>query len=124
MKVLIVSPHPDDEVLGVGGTIARLASEGNDITVAIVTKGWEPLFPNSQVKQVRDEANQANSSLGVKSLRFMDLPVTKLIQIPKNELNREFETISFISYFLLPATVMAAVNGRLVVTVGGAADSS
>ena len=38
MKVLVVSPHPDDEVLGVGGTMARLASEGNDITVAIVTK--------------------------------------------------------------------------------------
>ena len=41
MKVLVVSPHPDDEVLGLGGTIARLASEGNDITIAIGTKGWE-----------------------------------------------------------------------------------
>jgi len=93
MKILVVAPHPDDEVLGVGGTIARLASEGNDVTVAISTKGWEPLFPESQIEQVRDEANQANSFLGVKSLRFMDLPVTKLSQIPKNELNREFEQL-------------------------------
>ncbi len=93
MKILVVAPHPDDEVLSTGGTIARLVSEGNELTVAIVTKGWEPLFSNSQVEQVRVEANQANAVLGVKSLRFMDLPVTKLNQIPKNELNREFEQL-------------------------------
>ncbi len=93
MKVLVVSPHPDDEVLGVGGTIARLASEGNDVTVAIVTKGWEPLFADSQVEQVRTEARAANDVLGVKSLRFMDLPVTRLSQIPRYELNKEFERL-------------------------------
>ena len=93
MKVLVVSPHPDDEVLGTGGTIARLASEGNEVTVTIVTRGWEPLFPNSQVEQVRAEAKEANEILGVKSLRFMDLPVTKLNAIPKHEINKEFELL-------------------------------
>ncbi|NIM13330.1 MAG: PIG-L family deacetylase [Candidatus Aminicenantes bacterium] len=93
MKVLVVSPHPDDEVLGVGGTIARLAGEGHEITVTIVTKGWEPLFPESQVKQVRTEAKAANELLGVKSLRFMDLPVTKLNQVPTHELNEKFERL-------------------------------
>ena len=93
MKVLVIAPHPDDEVLGVGGTIARLANERNDITVVIVTKGWEPLFPNSQVEQVRAEARRANELLGVKSLRFMDLPVTKLNSIPDHELNKKFEQL-------------------------------
>lgn len=93
MKVLVVAPHPDDEVLGVGGTIAGLACKDNQLTVAIVTKGWEPLFPNSQVEQVRSEAEQANKILGVQSLRFMDLPVTRLNQIPKNELNGAFEKL-------------------------------
>jgi LmbE family N-acetylglucosaminyl deacetylase len=93
MKVLVVSPHPDDEVLGAGGTIARLASEGNDVTVAIVTKGWEPLFADSQVEQVRAESRAAGKVLGVKSLRFMDLPVTKLNEIPKHQLNKEFEQL-------------------------------
>jgi LmbE family N-acetylglucosaminyl deacetylase len=93
MKVVVVSPHPDDEVLGVGGTIARLVSEANDVTVTIVTKGWEPLFPDSQVEQVRDEARAANEILGVKSLRFMDLPVTKLNEVSKHKLNREFEEL-------------------------------
>lgn len=93
MKVLVVSPHPDDEVLGVGGTIARLVSEANDVTVTIVTKGWEPLFPDSQVEQVRDEARAANEILGINSLRFMDLPVTKLNDVPKHKLNKEFEKL-------------------------------
>jgi LmbE family N-acetylglucosaminyl deacetylase len=93
MKVLVVSPHPDDEVLGVGGTIARLASEGNNLTVAIVTEGWEPLFAASQIEQVRLEARAANEVLGVRSLRFMNLPVTKLNEIPKHQLNKEFEQL-------------------------------
>jgi LmbE family N-acetylglucosaminyl deacetylase len=93
MKVLVISPHPDDEVLGAGGTIARLASEGNDLTVAIVTKGWEPLFADSQVEQVRLEARAANEVLGVKSLRFMDLPVAKLNEMRKHQLNKEFEQL-------------------------------
>ncbi|MHC4158253.1 MAG: PIG-L deacetylase family protein [Planctomycetota bacterium] len=93
MKILVVSPHPDDEVLGVGGTVARFAREANDVTVAIVTKGWEPLFADKQVEQVRDEARTANEILGVKSLRFMDLPVTKLNEVPKHKLNKEFEQL-------------------------------
>jgi LmbE family N-acetylglucosaminyl deacetylase len=93
MKVLVVSPHPDDEVLGTGGTIARLTNEGNDVTVAIVTKGWEPLFPNSQVEQIRAEARAAGQVLGVNSLRFMDLPVTKLNEIHKHQLNKEFDQL-------------------------------
>ena len=90
MKVLIIAPHPDDEVLGAGGTIARLSNEGHEVTVTIVTKGWEPLFSDSFVQQGRAEAREANQILGVKSLRFMDLPVTKLNQIPLNELNEKF----------------------------------
>jgi LmbE family N-acetylglucosaminyl deacetylase len=93
MKVLVISPHPDDEVLGAGGTIARLAREGNEITVVIATKGWEPLFALSQVEQVRAEAVEASKVLGVKSLRFMDLPVTRLDSMPRHELNKVFDEL-------------------------------
>jgi LmbE family N-acetylglucosaminyl deacetylase len=93
MKVLVISPHPDDEVLGAGGTIHRLASEGHDVTVAIVTKGWTPLFPDEQVRQVRDEAQAASAVLGVRKVRFMDLPVTKLHMLPEHELNAAFDQL-------------------------------
>lgn len=87
MKLLVIAPHPDDEVLGCGGTIRRFVREGHTVQVAIVTKGWEPLFPKAQVEQVRDEARTANRRLGVADLTFMDLPVTKLAQMPQHELN-------------------------------------
>jgi LmbE family N-acetylglucosaminyl deacetylase len=93
MNVLLIAPHPDDEVLGAGGTIARLVQEDNHVTVVIVTKGWKPLFPESQVEQVRGEARRAAQVLGVKVLEFMDLPVTKLSSIPRHEINGAFEKL-------------------------------
>lgn len=90
MKVLIIAPHPDDEVLGVGGTMHRLAAEGHELVVAIATKGWAPLFDEAQVARVRAESSEANRALGVLDLRFLDLPVTKLQELPEAELNRTF----------------------------------
>jgi LmbE family N-acetylglucosaminyl deacetylase len=76
-------------VLGCGGTIARHADEGHDVTVAIVTRGT-PLFPAAQVRKVRAEARKAARKLGVKDLRFLDLPVTALHLMPEHKINKVF----------------------------------
>ena len=39
MNVLVVAAHPDDEVLGCGGTIARLVEEGHDVYIGILGEG-------------------------------------------------------------------------------------
>ncbi len=93
MRVLVIAPHPDDEVLGAGATMHRLADEGHEVTTAIVTKGWPPLFPESQVEQVRAEAEAANEKLGAQALLFLDLPVTKLHALPEHELNAAFDAL-------------------------------
>jgi LmbE family N-acetylglucosaminyl deacetylase len=94
VNVLVVAPHPDDEVLGCGGTIHRLSSKGHKVTVAIVTRGWAPLFSEQQVEQVRSEAEQANKEvLGVADLRFLDLPVTGLKDLPAHKINSVFEDL-------------------------------
>ncbi len=87
MNVLVIAPHPDDEVLGCGGTLRRMVDEGHAVHVAIVTRGWAPLFPDAQVSQVRAEAQAAAARLGVSRLHFLDLPVTKLSHLPEHELN-------------------------------------
>jgi LmbE family N-acetylglucosaminyl deacetylase len=87
----VVAPHPDDEVLGCGGTIARYAREGGEVTVAVVTKGT-PLFPAAQVRRVRREAREANLALG-SELCFLDLPVTTLQLMPEHRLNGVFDRL-------------------------------
>ena len=52
MKILIIAPHPDDEILGVGGTIAKYVSMGHEVYVCIVTKGCLPLFEQNGVEKV------------------------------------------------------------------------
>ena len=43
MSILVIAPHADDETLGMGGTIARLGSEGREVNVAVMTgPGAEP----------------------------------------------------------------------------------
>ncbi len=93
MRVLVIAPHPDDEILGLGGTINRLINHGHNVTVAIATKGWPPLFPDEQVARVRTEAIAANKTIGLTDLRFLDLPVTKLHAIPEHELNAAFSQL-------------------------------
>ncbi len=90
MNILVIAPHPDDEVLGVGGTIAKHVSQGNDVYVCIVTKGCEPIFQKSQVEQVRTECNEADEFLGVKKTIYMDFPAAMLETIPRYELNNAF----------------------------------
>ena len=85
--MLVVAPHPDDEVLGVGGTIARFAAEGRDVTVVIVTRGEVERFGREQVEQVRDETRSAHDVLGVKHSLFLDLPAARLDSMPHGDLN-------------------------------------
>lgn len=88
-NVLVIAPHPDDEVLGCGGTMRRMTLAGEKVTVAIVTRGT-PLYPDAQVNRVRAEAAAAADRLGVHALRFLDLPVTMLHLLPEHELNGAF----------------------------------
>lgn len=82
MRVLVVAPHPDDEVLGCGGMIARRSSKGDEVFVAVVTKGCLPLFTEDSVRQVRSELMQAHGLLGVAGVDFLDYPAARLREVP------------------------------------------
>lgn len=84
MKILVFAPHNDDEVLGVGGTIAKYVDEGHDVFVCEVTSGKD----KKRLANIRNEALQAHRILGVKETIFLDLPVVGLADIPTKELNK------------------------------------
>src|SRR3546814_4012834 len=64
-RALVIAPHPDDEILGCGGTIARLCAAGVEVHVAIVTRGKPPRFDAAHVRRVEEEARAAHDFLGV-----------------------------------------------------------
>lgn len=85
--VLVVAPHPDDEVLGAGGTIARLAKEGRAVHVAIVTSGQPPRFDAEQIRTVHAETTAAHARLGVAETHWLGFPAAELAEQPHGALN-------------------------------------
>ena len=85
--VLVVAPHPDDEVLGVGGTIARLTDAGREVHVAVVTRGKPPRFPQEQVDMIAAEARKSHDLLGVTQTHWLEFPAAELTELPHSALN-------------------------------------
>ncbi|MVZ98258.1 PIG-L family deacetylase [Sphingorhabdus sp. IMCC26285] len=86
-KVLVIAPHPDDEILGCGGTMARLAKSGAEVVVAIVTRGMAPQFSDEFVANIRAEAKISHALVGVSETLYLDLPAAALETVPAMKLN-------------------------------------
>lgn len=86
MKILVVAPHNDDEILGVGGTMAKMVKQGHEVTVCEVTAGD---LRDEQVQLQKSEAIASHELMGVKT-HFMDLPVVGLREMKTAEINAAF----------------------------------
>ncbi len=85
--VLVIAPHPDDEVLGVGGTILKHLSQRDRVHVVICTRGEESRFGKEQVERVQAEGRQVHAFLGLTGSHFLDLPAARLDTVPTSDLN-------------------------------------
>ena len=84
-KILILSPHADDEILGCGGFISKYSSLKHHVSVLILTnanKGAPEIYSLEQIKKIRNEAKQANILIGTKKLYFENLPALNLMKLP------------------------------------------
>ena len=86
-RALVIAPHPDDEILGCGGTMVRLAAAGAEVHVAIMTKAAAPRFGAEVSETGRREAEMAHELLRVTSTRLYDFPAAELDAVPHAELN-------------------------------------
>ena len=86
-RIAVVAPHPDDEILGCGGTMARAARAGVDVHVVVVTRGRPPQFDETLVEQIRAETLRAHASIGVKQTHFLDFPAAELDRVGMSTLN-------------------------------------
>ena len=77
MNVLVFAPHPDDEVIGCGGSLIHHVKHGDNVTLAYITSGDAgdlQIDKNTLAKIREKEAHAAASILGVHSLEFLHLP--------------------------------------------------
>lgn len=86
-KILVFAPHADDEILGVGGTMARNVAEGNEVYVCVVTHGEEPLFSKELVEKIRKETISAHEFLGIKNTFYLEFPAVMLENVERYKLN-------------------------------------
>jgi N-acetylglucosamine malate deacetylase 1 len=94
-RVLVVAPHPDDETLGVGGTIAKLSSQGYEVNILVVSGHLPPLYERSDYDRTVKEANKAFNILGVSKSNFLEMPCTMIGDLPIHEVNQKISDAIF-----------------------------
>ena len=93
MNVLILSSHPDDETIGMGGTINKLSKQGHKISLCVVTDGSTHKDGNEErSERRRNDCKKVAKFLGISETIFLDYPDMRLDTIPHLEINKELET--------------------------------
>jgi LmbE family N-acetylglucosaminyl deacetylase len=96
--VLVVAAHPDDEVLGCGGTIARHADSGDRVFVLIVAEGatsrqWQRDRAEAvdELTSLAQAAQSASAILGAVGVEILDLPDNRLDSVDRLDLIKQIE---------------------------------
>tara|TARA_B100002051_G_C16734237_1_gene640180 strand:+ start:2058 stop:2750 length:693 start_codon:yes stop_codon:yes gene_type:complete len=97
-SVLVVAAHPDDEVLGCGGTIARHVDKGDVVHILIVAEGSTSRQQQRDRSQAADElsalakaSHAAASILGVAGVELLDLPDNRLDSLDRLDIIKRIE---------------------------------
>ena len=105
-KVLVIVAHPDDEVLGMGGTIKKLTTSGVEVYLLIVTDGSTSQYCGAEdldkiIENKKNETKKAAEILGIKSIVYGGLPDMKLDitshtmvnKIIEDDVNRDHQAV-------------------------------
>lgn len=94
---LVIAAHPDDEVLGCGATIARMASEGWEVHILILANGLESRvdFPVERARELlevhHERARRAGAILGAQEVVLGGFPDQRLDAVPLLEITQRIE---------------------------------
>ena len=81
MKTLVIAPHPDDEILGVGGTLLKKKSLGHQLAWVIVTKPSKLLnWSKKQILTRKAQIKEITNKIGFDRVYELDYPAATLTQ--------------------------------------------
>lgn len=86
--VLVIGAHPDDELLGSGGTLKRLVDDGYQVVSVITALGRK-----EEVHHMQQFSRLANKELGIEEVIFLNHANLELELLPLHELTKEIEQL-------------------------------
>ena len=97
-KVLVIAAHPDDEVMGLGGTIAKLSAQGVECHLLVVTDGSSSQYRGSDhlgeiIEAKKIETKNCADTLGFRGIHYGELPDMKLDMTPHIVINQVIERV-------------------------------
>ena len=86
-SVCVIAPHPDDEVLGLGGTISRFSKNNIKVNLLVISGHLPPLYPKKSFEITKQECLNAAMILGINDVEFAEIPATYIQNEPVSKLN-------------------------------------
>jgi len=98
--ILIIAAHPDDEILGCGGTVARLIKEGFEAYTLILGEGItsrddirDRKKREIEISTLKSQIKKANDIIGVKKVFTFDFPDNRFDTVPLLYIVKEIEKV-------------------------------
>jgi len=92
-KILIIAAHPDDEVLGCFGTVARLIKEGYEAYTLILSEGKTARGEEKNIDKLKTEMIKANQHIGIKEVFQKKFPDNSFDSIKLLNIVKEIEKV-------------------------------
>jgi len=113
LNILVIVSHPDDEVLGCGGSISRFARAGQDVYIAILSRGLGARYgedqdvPEELLQAISRQSNTVAQQLGARRLFLHDLP------------DNRFDTIPLLRIVKIIEDLVSTVTPEIIITHHG-----
>ncbi|MFH1096479.1 MAG: PIG-L deacetylase family protein [Candidatus Desantisbacteria bacterium] len=93
MRILVIAAHPDDELLGLGGSLIKHVQDGCDVHVVIMSEGASSRYEDGMKNKLKESAYKAGEVMGINQVHFCDMPDQRMDGIPLLDVIKPIEIL-------------------------------